>query len=136
MINKYLFGFLLLSALFLQVFDWDMGKGDDFLGRLKLSLIQLKETSGSQSWFPLKDADKGKLCLEIQWLRLAAVNTEDEGRDKVGSAVLQVFVDSCKNLPSNKVGRAPSSILELQVRRHTSKIKFSSPLLRQVYIGK
>lgn len=96
-----------------------MGKGDDFLGRLRLSLIQLKETSGSQSWFPLQDVPKGKLCLEVEWLRLTAVNNDnDESRenaDGFASAVLQIFVDSCKNLPPNKVGRAPSSILELQV---------------------
>ena len=97
-----------------------MGKGDDFLGRLQLSLIQLKETSKEdQWWFPLQDVAKGQLCLEVQWLRLLAVNNDHdetgEDRNSLGSAVLQIYVDSCKNLPSNKVGRAPSSILELQV---------------------
>ena len=31
-----------------EVWDWDLGKGDDFLGRLSLSLIEVKEAANSQ----------------------------------------------------------------------------------------
>ena len=129
-LKNYHFLIIYLRSFFsFQIFDYDLGKSDDFLGRLRLSLIQLKETAGSQSWFPLEDVAKGKLCLEIEWLRLLAVNNDNddsgEDRNSLGSAVLQIYVDSCKNLPSNKVGRAPSSILELQVRTHAYSSSFT-----------
>ena len=31
-----------------DVWDWDLGKGDDFLGKISLSLIQVKEVANSQ----------------------------------------------------------------------------------------
>ena len=93
-----------------QLYNYNRNKGDNYLGYLRLSLIQLKETSGGQSRFPLHYITKGNLWLEVQWLRLLDVNNycKNSGEKPTTGAslpaVLQIFVDSCKNLPSNKVG--------------------------------
>ena len=59
-------------------------------------------------WITLEDASSGQVKLKTEWFRLSSdpedldARLEEVGDRRLATAVLMVFVDSCKQLPLAK----------------------------------
>lgn len=95
----------------IELFDEDPDK-DDFLGSLMIDMTELHKEQKVDEWFDLEEAPTGKLHLKLEWLSL--LNTPEKldqvlrsvradsslANDGLSSALLVVYLDSAKNLPS------------------------------------
>uniref|UniRef100_A0A8C7YV39 Extended synaptotagmin-like protein 2a n=1 Tax=Oryzias sinensis TaxID=183150 RepID=A0A8C7YV39_9TELE len=91
-------------------------------------------------WFPLDDARTGKLHLKLEWLSLLQTPDKlnkvmaDIGADRghandgPSSAVLIIFLDSAKNLPTKKVTSDPNPFVQFRVghKSFESKTKYKT----------
>ncbi|XP_072307060.1 extended synaptotagmin-2-A isoform X2 [Eucyclogobius newberryi] len=96
----------------IELFDEDPDK-DDFLGSLMIDMTELYKEQKVDEWFDLEETPTGKLHLKLEWLCL--LNTPEKldqvlrsiradsslANDGLSSALLLVYLDSAKNLPSN-----------------------------------
>lgn len=111
----------------LELFDEDTDK-DDFLGSLLVDLAELQKEQKVDEWFVLEDVSQGKLHLKLEWLSLLSKPDKlnqvltsiraDRGHanDGLSSALLVVFLDSARNLPSaKKVTSDPSPLVQFKV---------------------
>nr|XP_046263667.1 extended synaptotagmin-2-like isoform X2 [Scatophagus argus] len=97
----------------IELFDEDTDK-DDFLGCLKMDLAEVQRLQKVDEWFVLEDVATGKLHIKLEWLSLLPTPEKldqalmtikaDRGQanDGLSSALLIVFLDSARNLPSGK----------------------------------
>ncbi|KAL6097723.1 esyt2 [Pungitius sinensis] len=95
----------------IELFDEDPDK-DDFLGSLMIDMSELHKEQKVDEWFDLEEAPTGKLHLKLEWLSLLATPEKLDqvlrsvradrslANDGLSSALLVVYVDSAKNLPS------------------------------------
>ncbi|XP_059201239.1 extended synaptotagmin-2-like isoform X3 [Centropristis striata] len=111
----------------IELFDEDTDK-DDFLGSLMIDVAELQKEQKVDEWFVLEDVGTGKLHLKLEWLSLLPTPDKldqalmsikaDRGHanDGLSSAVLVVFLDSARNLPSGKkVTSDPSPFVQFTV---------------------
>ncbi|CAL8292272.1 unnamed protein product [Lota lota] len=96
----------------IELFDEDTDK-DDFLGSLMMDLSQLHQEQKVDEWFDLEEAPTGKLHLKLEWLSLLSNPDKMDqvlrsvradrslANDGLSSALLMVYLDSAKNLPSS-----------------------------------
>ncbi|KAM8822501.1 extended synaptotagmin-2 isoform 3-T3 [Spinachia spinachia] len=96
----------------IELFDEDPDK-DDFLGSLMIDMSELHKEQKVDEWFDLEETPTGKLHLKLEWLSL--LPTPDKldqvlrsvradrslANDGLSSALLVVYLDSAKNLPSS-----------------------------------
>uniref|UniRef100_A0A3Q2DVE8 Extended synaptotagmin-like protein 2b n=1 Tax=Cyprinodon variegatus TaxID=28743 RepID=A0A3Q2DVE8_CYPVA len=114
----------------IELFDEDPDK-DDFLGRLASLFL-------SCCWFELEEAPTGKLHLKLEWLSLFSTSDKldqvlrcvradrSPTKDGLSSALLVVFLDSAKNLPSAKKNSSePSPYVQFTVGHKTLESKVS-----------
>ncbi|KAM4856212.1 extended synaptotagmin-2 isoform X4 [Urocitellus parryii] len=99
------------QELEIELFDEDPDK-DDFLGSLMIDLIEVEKERLLDEWFTLDEVPRGKLHLKLEWLTLVpdAVNLDkvlmdiradkDQANDGLSSALLILYLDSARNLPS------------------------------------
>ncbi|XP_057272466.1 extended synaptotagmin-2 isoform X1 [Pezoporus wallicus] len=99
------------QELEIELFDEDPDK-DDFLGSLMIDLIEVEKERLLDEWFTLDEVSKGKLHLKLEWLTLmpTAENLDkvltsiradkDHANDGLSSALLILYLDSARNLPS------------------------------------
>ncbi|XP_049605841.1 extended synaptotagmin-2 isoform X3 [Syngnathus scovelli] len=95
----------------IELFDEDPDK-DDFLGSLMIDMTELHKEQKVDEWFDLEEAPTGKLHLKLEWLSLLSTSEKLEqvlrsvradrslANDGLSSALLVVYLDSAKNLPS------------------------------------
>ncbi|GAA6074623.1 extended synaptotagmin-2 isoform X3, partial [Tachysurus ichikawai] len=90
----------------IELFDEDPDK-DDFLGSLMIDLTKLHKEQKVEEWFDLEEASSGKLHLRLEWLslrsesdKLKQVLWSIRTNDSLSSALLMVYLDSARNLPS------------------------------------
>ncbi|KAF7644726.1 hypothetical protein LDENG_00216740 [Lucifuga dentata] len=107
----------------IEVFDEDTDK-DDFLGSLMLDMTELQKERKVDEWFMLEGVSTGKLHLKLEWLSLLSTPEKldqalssimaDRGQanDGLSSALLLVFLDSARNLPSVFEGNLGSGYLK------------------------
>ncbi|XP_039983262.1 extended synaptotagmin-2 isoform X2 [Xiphias gladius] len=96
----------------IEVFDEDPDK-DDFLGSLMIDMTELHKEQRVDEWFDLEEAPTGKLHLKLEWLSLLSTPEKLDqvlrsvradrslANDGLSSALLVVYLDTAKNLPSN-----------------------------------
>ncbi|KAM8880724.1 extended synaptotagmin-2-A isoform 1-T1 [Synchiropus picturatus] len=96
----------------IELFDEDPDK-DDFLGSLMIDMTELHKEQKVDEWFDLEEAPTGKLHLKLEWLSLLSTPEKLDqvlrnvradrslANDGLSSALLVVYLDSAKNLPSN-----------------------------------
>ncbi|XP_008289555.1 extended synaptotagmin-2-A isoform X2 [Stegastes partitus] len=96
----------------IELFDEDPDK-DDFLGSLMIDMTELHKEQKVDEWFDLEEAPTGKLHLKLEWLSLLSTPERLDqvlrsvradrslANDGLSSALLVVYLDSAKNLPSN-----------------------------------
>ncbi|XP_077955803.1 extended synaptotagmin-2 isoform X1 [Gasterosteus aculeatus] len=107
----------------IELFDEDTDK-DDFLGSLTIDLAEVQKERKVDEWFVIENVDTGKLHLKLEWLSLlptpekldqalASIKAErGQANDGLSAAVLVVFLDSAKNLPSVFEGNLGSGYLK------------------------
>ncbi|XP_074544158.1 extended synaptotagmin-2-A isoform X1 [Halichoeres trimaculatus] len=107
----------------IELFDEDTDK-DDFLGNLMIDMAELEKEQKVDEWFDLEDVATGKLHLKLEWLSLLPTPEKldqalmtikaDRGHanDGLSSALLVVFLDSARNLPSVFEGNLGSGYLK------------------------
>ncbi|XP_056655956.1 extended synaptotagmin-2 isoform X1 [Monodelphis domestica] len=100
------------QELEIELFDEDPDK-DDFLGSLMIDLIEVEKERLLDEWFTLDEVPKGKLHLKLEWLTLMpnVLNLDkvltgikadkNQANDGLSSALLILYLDSARNLPSN-----------------------------------
>ncbi|XP_026169727.1 extended synaptotagmin-2 isoform X2 [Mastacembelus armatus] len=124
----------------IELFDEDTDD-DDFLGRLMIDIDQLQNEQKVDEWFALEDVSKGKLHLKLEWLSvlskpdkldqaLMSINAgRGQANDGLSSALLIVFLDSARNLPSGKkVTSDPNPFVQFRVghKSFESKTKYKT----------
>ncbi|CAH2282066.1 extended synaptotagmin-2 isoform X1 [Pelobates cultripes] len=99
------------QELEIELFDEDNDK-DDFLGSLLIDLTEVEKERVVDEWFTLDDATTGKLHLKLEWLSplsttehldevLTSIRADkDQADDGLSSALLILYLDSARNLPS------------------------------------
>ncbi|XP_075981972.1 extended synaptotagmin-like protein 2 isoform X1 [Anticarsia gemmatalis] len=114
-----------------ELWDWDPGMGiqnDDYLGRCSLDISQVVRFGRLDTWQTLQQAKHGKVELRLSWHRLTTDVTElsraltETLLIKTGdlsSAVLSVYIDSCKKLPNARAQSKPDPYLTVTVGKKT-----------------
>uniref|UniRef100_A0A3P8N7F4 Extended synaptotagmin-like protein 2a n=1 Tax=Astatotilapia calliptera TaxID=8154 RepID=A0A3P8N7F4_ASTCA len=115
-----------------------------------LLFLKYNNNFSSLQWFPLEDVATGKLHLKLEWLSLLSTPERldqvlsgiradrSQASDGLSSAVLIVFLDSARNLPSGKkVTSDPSPFVQFRVghKSYESKTKYKThePLWEETF---
>ncbi|KAL3988914.1 hypothetical protein ACER0C_013232 [Sarotherodon galilaeus] len=137
------------SSMEIELFDEDPDQ-DDFLGSLVIDMAELQKEQKVDEWFPLEEVASGKLHLKLEWLSLLSTPERldqvlsnvradrSQASDGLSSAVLIVFLDSARNLPSGKkVTSDPSPFVQFRVghKSYESKTKYKThePLWEETF---
>jgi len=82
----------------LEVFDYDAGTEDDFMGRTSVDISEAVNSKNSfyESWKDLEDVKHGSILVKAYWRPVSSHENEGLG------TVISVFIDSCANLSSSK----------------------------------
>ncbi|XP_013193141.2 extended synaptotagmin-2 isoform X2 [Amyelois transitella] len=116
------------QALEIEVFDKDDGNDDDKLGRCSLDISQVVRLGRMDTWQTLQQAKHGKVHLRLSWHRLscdasdlshAITETQLIKTGDLSSAVLSVYIDSCKKLPNARAQSRPDPYLTVTVGKKT-----------------
>ncbi|XP_053600773.1 extended synaptotagmin-2-A isoform X2 [Plodia interpunctella] len=116
------------QALEIELFDKDDGNNDDKLGRCSLDISQVVRFGRIDTWQTLQQAKHGKVHLRLSWHRLscdaldlshAITETQLIKTGDLSSAVLSVYIDSCKKLPNARASSRPDPYLTVSVGRRT-----------------
>lgn len=116
------------QTLEVEVFDKDEGNDDDKLGRCSLDIAQVVRAGRMDTWQTLQQAKTGKVHLRLSWHRLstdlldlshAITETQLVRNAELSSAVVCVYIDSCKHLPNARVQSRPDPYLVVTVGKRT-----------------
>ncbi|XP_074841154.1 extended synaptotagmin-2 isoform X2 [Carettochelys insculpta] len=128
------------QELEIELFDEDPDK-DDFLGSLMIDLTEVEKERLLDEWFTLDEVSKGKLHLKLEWLTLmptaenldkvlASIKADkDQANDGLSSALLILYLDSARNLPSGKKMNSnpnPLVLLSIGHKAQESKIRYKT----------
>ncbi|XP_029581644.1 extended synaptotagmin-2-B isoform X2 [Salmo trutta] len=131
----------------IELFDEDTDQ-DDFLGSLLIDVAELQKEQKVDEWFVMEEVNTGKLHLKLEWLSLLPTPEKldqvltsikaDKGQanDGLSSALLVVYLDSARNLPSVFEGNLGSGYLK---ERRASGLVFcenTASLYRTLFSGK
>ncbi|XP_063730053.1 extended synaptotagmin-2 isoform X2 [Eleginops maclovinus] len=121
----------------IELFDEDPDK-DDFLGSLMIDMTELHKEQKVDEWFDLEEAPTGKLHLKLEWLSLLPTPEKLDkvlrsvradrslANDGLSSALLVVYLDSAKNLPSNLSDFTYDGLKQVSVFKALKSAKKSS----------
>ncbi|XP_072858999.2 extended synaptotagmin-2 isoform X2 [Pogona vitticeps] len=135
------------QELEIELFDEDPDK-DDFLGSLMIDLTEVEKERYLDEWFTLDEVSKGRLHLKLEWLTLMPTienldqvlksirADKDQADDGLSSALLILYLDSARNLPSIYEGNFGCGYLK---ERRASGLVFcenTTSLYRALFSGK
>ncbi|KAK2859569.1 hypothetical protein Q5P01_004189 [Channa striata] len=121
----------------IELFDEDPDK-DDFLGSLMIDLTELHKEQKVDEWFELEETPTGKLHLKLEWLSLLSTPEKLDqvlqsvradrslANDGLSSALMVVYLDSAKNLPSNLSDFTYDGLKQVSVFKALKSAKKSS----------
>ncbi|XP_068566036.1 extended synaptotagmin-2 isoform X1 [Cebidichthys violaceus] len=121
----------------IELFDEDPDK-DDFLGSLMIDMTELHKEQKVDEWFDLEETPTGKLHLKLEWLSLLSTPEKLDqvlrsvradrslANDGLSSALLVVYLDSAKNLPSNLSDFTYDGLKQVSVFKALKSAKKSS----------
>uniref|UniRef100_UPI00398F4EE9 extended synaptotagmin-1 n=1 Tax=Pristiophorus japonicus TaxID=55135 RepID=UPI00398F4EE9 len=111
------------QLLEIEMFDKDPDQ-DDFLGRIQLDLGEVMKNKIVDEWFTLKDVERGKVRLKLEWLSLHSdpakleqallVNNSitAQNSEEPSSAIMVVYVDQAQDLPLKHGTREPNPLVQ------------------------
>eukprot|EP00090_Calanus_glacialis_P001213 TRINITY_DN10844_c0_g1_i1.p1 TRINITY_DN10844_c0_g1~~TRINITY_DN10844_c0_g1_i1.p1 ORF type:complete len:634 (-),score=188.89 TRINITY_DN10844_c0_g1_i1:498-2399(-) len=85
-------------ALNLEVFDFDSGSDDDFMGRSSINIESFVETGSYEHWLTLEDTKHGSVLVKGVWSPISPSGVSMSSTRCVAS----VYIDSCSNLSNGK----------------------------------
>nr|XP_032522091.1 extended synaptotagmin-2-B isoform X4 [Danaus plexippus plexippus] len=112
------------GSVAIQLFDWDRAGRDEKLGRCSLDISQVVRAGRLDTWQTLQQAKTGKVHLRLSWHRFstdlldlshALTSTQLVKNAELSSAVLSVYIDSCKHLPNARAQSRPDPYLVVTV---------------------
>ncbi|KAM8967653.1 extended synaptotagmin-2 [Pelodytes ibericus] len=135
------------QELEIELFDEDTDK-DDFLGSLLIDLAEVEKERVVDEWFTLDEATTGKVHLKLEWLSpmsttehldqvLTSIKADkDQADDGLSSALLILYLDSARSLPSIYQGHVGFG--NLRERKASGLIFCENPstLYRTLFSGK
>lgn len=107
-----------------ELFDADDSKKDEPLGRASIEIINAVKRGVVDTWLTLEDAKHGLLHVRLQWYKLTADPTDLQTAlletqllrvTSMSTALLTVFIDSCKNLKQARTSSNPDPYLVCSV---------------------
>ncbi|KAJ2943761.1 hypothetical protein O0L34_g8081 [Tuta absoluta] len=116
------------QTLDIELFDKDDGNDDDKLGKCSLDISQVVRAGRLDTWQTLQQAKHGKVHLRLSWHRLSndvsnlskALTEASLIRNaELSSAVISIYIDSCKNLPNARSMAKPDPYLTVTVGKKT-----------------
>ncbi|CAH2224237.1 extended synaptotagmin-1 [Pelobates cultripes] len=122
------------QELEVELFDKDPDQ-DDFLGRMKLDLVEVKKAHVLDKWFTLDDTKTGQLHLRLEWLTLMQnaskleqimkINREISSKmtGEPSAAILIIYLDRAQDLPLKKVTKSPNPMVQLSIQDVTLESK-------------
>ncbi|KAM5157683.1 extended synaptotagmin-2 isoform 2-T2 [Mantella aurantiaca] len=137
------------QELEIELFDEDTDK-DDFLGSLLIDLEEVEKEKVVDEWLTLDEATSGKLHLKLEWLSpksttenldkvLTSIKADkDQADDGLSAALLVLYLDSARNLPSGKkIGSTPNPFVLFSLGHNVqeSKVKYKTiePVWEQTF---
>nr|XP_034823890.1 extended synaptotagmin-1 isoform X4 [Maniola hyperantus] len=117
-----------VTSATVQLFDWDRAGRDEKLGRCILDISQVVRAGRLDTWQTLQQAKTGKVHLRLSWhglstnlldLSHAITETQLIKNAELSSAVVSVYIDSCKQLPNARPGSRPDPYLTVTVCKKT-----------------
>ncbi|XP_066441259.1 extended synaptotagmin-1 [Eleutherodactylus coqui] len=127
------------QELEVELFDKDPDK-DDFLGRMKLDLGEVKKAQVLDKWYQLNNTKSGKLHLRLEWLTLMANPSQLEQvikmnkeitlktKGELSAAILIVYLDRAEDLPLKKSVKQPNPMVQLSIQdvTHESRTVYNT----------
>ncbi|XP_078542389.1 extended synaptotagmin-1 [Lissotriton helveticus] len=122
------------QELEVEVFDKDPDK-DDFIGRMKLDLGEVKKAHVMDKWYTLEEAASGKIRFRLEWLSLMSNTSKLEEvllrnkevtaktREEPSSAFLAIYLHKAEDLPTKKLGKNPNPMVQFSVHDVTKESK-------------
>ncbi|KAM5180378.1 extended synaptotagmin-1 [Mantella aurantiaca] len=120
------------QELEVELFDKDPDK-DDFLGRIKLDLGEVKKVQVLDKWFTLNTAKSGQIHLRLDWLTLQSNASKLEQMinlnktisskttDEPSSAIIIVYLDQAEDLPLKKSSKQPNPMVQISIQDVTQE---------------
>ncbi|KAM8976014.1 extended synaptotagmin-1 [Pelodytes ibericus] len=120
------------QELEVELFDKDPDQ-DDFLGRMKLDLGEVKKANVLDKWFTLENTKTGKLHLRLEWLKLMSNASQLEQIMKINrqasskttlepsAAILVIYLDRAQDLPFKKLMKEPNPMVQLSIQDMTQE---------------
>ncbi|XP_060677164.1 extended synaptotagmin-1 isoform X2 [Hemiscyllium ocellatum] len=114
------------QLLEIEIFDKDPDQ-DDFLGRMQLDLGEVMKNQIVEEWFTLKDVERGKIRLKLEWLSLYCDPTKLEqalmvnnsitvqNSEEPSAAIMVVYVDQAQDLPLKQGSREPNALVQISL---------------------
>jgi len=109
-------------ALNLEVFDFDAGSEDDFMGRSSINIENIVETGSYEQWLTLDDAKHGSVLVKGVWSQISSSGVSISSTRCVAS----VYIDSCTNLCTGK-SSMPYAKCEIKVGSQQKKAFSTKP---------
>ncbi|KAG8573449.1 hypothetical protein GDO81_012416 [Engystomops pustulosus] len=133
------------QELEIELFDEDTDK-DDFLGNLLIDLAEVEKERVVDEWFVLDEATSGKLHLKLEWLSpksttenldkvLTSIKADkDQADDGLSAALLILYLDSARNLPSGKkMGSTPNPYVLFSLGHNVQESKVKHKTIEPVW---
>eukprot|EP00092_Neocalanus_flemingeri_P000407 GFUD01000433.1.p1 GENE.GFUD01000433.1~~GFUD01000433.1.p1 ORF type:complete len:792 (+),score=178.56 GFUD01000433.1:116-2491(+) len=136
------------QILDIEVWDFNQGTSDNFMGRVSVPIRTLADRGESDLWVNLEEATSGQVRIQTQWMTMSSDRDDYDDRveeahgRQLSTAVLMVYVDSCKQLPLAKAGIStkPDPIVQVSIAssaepQETWSVKYSrNPVYEQGFV--
>eukprot|EP00092_Neocalanus_flemingeri_P079322 GFUD01098807.1.p1 GENE.GFUD01098807.1~~GFUD01098807.1.p1 ORF type:complete len:632 (+),score=144.85 GFUD01098807.1:357-2252(+) len=103
-------------TLNLEVYDYDAGTEDDFMGRTSIDIENIVETGSYEQWLTLDDTKHGSVLVKGAWNQISSAGVSLSSTRCVAS----VYIDSCTNLSTGK-STPPYAKCEIKVGSQQKK---------------
>ena len=104
----------------IEVYDFDAGSADDFLGTTSISLSDVTQNSAYDKWITLSDVKHGDIHLCCDWRAAKATCDDSEEDSKKSFYIVSIFIDRCHDLVGGKSG-ASSLYPKCKIRLESGK---------------
>ncbi|KRZ16180.1 Dimethyladenosine transferase 1, mitochondrial [Trichinella zimbabwensis] len=131
-----------------ELYDEDPGSRDEFLGNLDLDMDSIRNKGYISDWYVLNAVKHGNVNLSVHWMNLSSdASLLDDVQNLPHSvssngprnhALLMIYVDCIKNLPSVRKSFEPSPFILLtfgnEQRKTGVKMKTNNPIFQQRFV--
>ncbi|KRY38015.1 Protein CLEC16A [Trichinella spiralis] len=131
-----------------ELYDEDPGSRDEFLGNLDLDMDSVRSKGYISDWYALNAVKHGNVNLSVHWMNLSSdASLLDDVQNLPHSvpssgprnhALLMIYVDCIKNLPSVRKSFEPSPFILLtfgnEQRKTSVKMKTNNPVYQQRFV--